>query len=621
MPLLTRLMSAATICCLSALAWANHPPTPGTCPVLDVADDSARHNLMDYVCYHSADPGDRAHQAISPEDLPRSLAWTAADGHDLVFSHTESVYWLNLQLNNTANTRGFWYLKLDYPLLDEVTFWTSSSDGTTRKLATGDQYPFTSRGIDYRYFLLPVTLGAQELLGVTIRIRSSGALNVPLSLETPAEVISTSNHLTLTHGLFYGALAIFAAFNLLLFFSSGTVYYFYNAFYMAAMGLFLFAMGGFANQYFWPESAGFANTSIPLALGLCALAMTLFGRSFLEVRPNTLANTTLKAQAWFCMVFLALTFILPYNKTIILNTVLALSVIASLLISAGIRWRQGYQPAIWYLLSWMVMLAGALIYALAAFGYLADFLARESLMQVTIGGQVLLLNYAMVQRWRLLNQKLLEVEHKARTQLEFKVHERTSQLRNAMRELEKANRKLAALSLNDPLTGLYNRRHLDNILPELCAEAKRTGQPLALALIDADRFKAVNDSWGHGFGDTCLQLIADILSRHVKRPRDIAIRFGGEEFAVLLPGADSKGARKVCQAILDELRNTPLETPDGKTLTMTLSAGVAEFTAPEDQSSLFHRADNALYQAKASGRDRVQFAETRLANSGVPAIQ
>jgi len=621
MSLLTRLMSAVIICCLPIPALADQPGTSGTCPVLDVANDSARHQLMNYVCYHSAEPDDPAHEAKNPAELPNSLAWTMANGHDLVFSHTQSVYWVHLRLQNSGNRRGLWYLKLDYPLLDQVTFWTSDRHGATHELATGDQYPFASRGIDYRYFLLPVTLAEQEAVDLTLRIRSSGALNVPLSLETPAEVIATSNHLTLTHGLFYGALAIFAAFNLLLFFSSGTVYYFYNAFYMAAMGLFLFAMGGFANQYFWPESAGFANTSIPLALGLCALAMTLFGRSFLEVKPDTLANTTLKAQAWFCIVLLALTFILPYNKTIILNTVLALSVIASLLISAGIRWRQGYPPAIWYLLSWMVMLGGALIYALAAFGYLADFLARESLMQMTIGGQVILLNYAMVQRWRLLNQKLLEVEHKARTQLEFKVHERTSQLRNAMRELEKANRKLAALSLNDSLTGLYNRRHLDNILPELCAEARRTGQPLTLALIDADRFKSVNDTWGHSFGDTCLQLIAEILTRHVKRPRDIAIRFGGEEFAMLLPGADREGARKVCQAILDDLRNTPLKTPDGQTLTMTLSAGISEFLGLEDEATLFHRADEALYEAKASGRDRVHISEIITTDWHLPAPQ
>lgn len=193
------------------------------------------------------------------------------------------------------------------------------------------------------------------------------------------------------------------------------------------------------------------------------------------------------------------------------------------------------------------MLAGALVYALAAFGYLADFLARESLMQATIGGQVVLLNYALVQRWRLLNEKLLQMEHQARTELEFKVHERTAQLRSTMHELERANRKLAALSLNDALTGLHNRRHMDAALPELCAESRRTGQPLSLALIDADRFKAINDTWGHAFGDVCLQRIAEVLQRHAKRPRDVAIRFGGEEFALLLPGTDAQGARQLCR--------------------------------------------------------------------------
>lgn len=432
---------------------------------------------------------------------------------------------------------------------------------------------------------------------------------MPLSFETPAEVIARSNHLTLTHGLFYGALLVFAVFNLLLFFSSGTGYYFYNAFYLAALGLFLFAMGGFANQYFWPDNPGFANTSIPLSLSLCALAMILFGRSFLEVDRGTISETVLKGQAWFCIGFLALTLILPYNKTILLNTVLALTVISSLFIIAAVRWKQGYQPAMWYLLAWLIMLVGGLIYALAAFGYLHDFLAREALMQSAVGGQVILLNYAMVQRWRLLNQKLLDVEHNARTELEFKVHERTAQLRNTMRELEKANRKLSTLSLNDALTGLYNRRHLNNIFPELCAEARRTSQPLTLALVDADHFKNINDTWGHGFGDSCLQFIAEMLTRHVKRPRDVAIRFGGEEFALLLPGTDANGALNVCSALLQDIARTPLLSPDGNKVKITLSAGIASLVSGETQNQLFERADEALYRAKSRGRNRAELSE------------
>ena len=430
---------------------------------------------------------------------------------------------------------------------------------------------------------------------------STTNVEAPVNVETAAEVIARSNHLTLTHGLFYGALLVFAVFNLLLFFSSGTGYYFYNAFYLAALGLFLFAMGGFANQYFWPDNASFANTSIPLSLSLCALAMILFGRSFLEVERRTISETVLKGQAWFCIGFLLLTLILPYNKTILLNTVLAMTVISSLFIIAAVRW---------YLMAWLIMLVGGLIYALAAFGYLTDFLAREALMQSAVGGQVILLNYAMVQRWRLLNQKLLDVEHNARTELEFKVHERTAQLRNTMRELEKANRKLSTMSLNDALTGLHNRRHLNNIFPELCAEARRTSQPLTLALVDADHFKSINDTWGHGFGDTCLQFIAEMLTRHVKRPRDVAIRFGGEEFALLLPGTDAAGALNVCSALLQDIASTPLLSPDGTEVRMTLSAGIASLNPGETQNQLFERADEALYRAKSEGRNRAQLSDT-----------
>lgn len=599
-----------TLCCLPLGVAVGSTPEPGSqCPVLDAADADARQSLMHYVCFHRAKPGDAAHNAKTPDELPASLPWQPAGGHDLVFSHTRSVYWIHLHIRNSGPARDFWYLKLNYPLLDEITFWQSDQPAE-QAIVTGDQYPFASRGLDYRYFLLPVTLDSGESRSITIRVRSSGALNVPLALETPGEVIAESNHLTLGHGLFYGALLVFAIFNMLLFFSSGTVYYFHNAFYMAAMGLFLFAMGGFANQYFWPASAEFANTSIPLSLALCALAMTLFGRSFLEIDAGTIANTVLKAQAWFCVGFLVLSLVLPYSKTILLNTVLALTVIASLFAVALLRLRQGYQPAKWYVLAWLVMFVGATIYALAAFGYLADFIAREALMQAAIGGQVVLLNYAMVQRWRLLNEKLLAAEHNARTDLEFKVHERTAQLRNTMRQLEKANRKLATLSLNDALTGLYNRRYMDNSLPELCAEARRTGHPLALALVDADHFKAVNDAWGHGFGDTCLQFIADILTRHVKRPRDIVIRFGGEEFALLLPGTDTTGALNVCNALIQDIKNTPVPAPDGSDVRITLSAGIACLGSGEDQRELFERADEALYRAKAEGRNRAVAAQS-----------
>ncbi|MBZ0333799.1 sensor domain-containing diguanylate cyclase [Marinobacter sp. AL4B] len=601
----------------SFLIWASLCVTSDAfaqsqCPTLEANHGNARQAINHYLCYAVTNPGEPAHQATAPDKLPNALTWRPAGGHDLIFSHTQATYWIKLTLENTSTQQSLWYLKLNYPLLDEITFWqkreTQKQHNPTPDLTTGDHKPFASRGIDYRYYLLPVTLAANEAATIYIRVHSSGALNIPLSLVTPEQAIEESNHLTLIHGLFYGALVILAIFNLLLYASSGTRYYLLNAFNTASMAMFLFAMGGFANQYFWPANSQLSNLSIPFLLATIGVSMTLFGWSFLEVPRRTLSGKTLHTLTWIGVGLLVMTLLMPYTKSILINTIFALTVIGILTVVATLRWRQGYQPAFWYLAAWAVMVVGALFYASAAFGYLGDYLAREVMMQAVVGAQVVLINYALVQRWRLLNEKLLNVEHQARSELEIKVHERTSQLRTAMYRLEQANRKLEALSLKDALTGLHNRRHMDNLLPELCLEAQRTGKPLTLALLDADHFKRINDTWGHDFGDTCLRLIADILADRVKRPRDVAVRFGGEEFALLLPDTDADGAVGICTSIQEAIRSKPINTPTGETVTVTMSAGIAEFAGHKNAQELFQSADEALYTSKHRGRDTLTCA-------------
>lgn len=574
--------------------------------VLDATDAAARANLLDYVCYHVAEAGEpSAELSAAPGETG---PWQSTHGKELVFSHSPATFWFSLTLTNPAPTANAWYLELSYAPLDQVHIWVGDTDAP-RTIATGDQQPFGTRAVDYRYFLVPVILEAGESTTITLRVQSSGAINVPLALLPADSLVAQSNQLTLVHGLFYGALLIFALFNLVLFASSWHAYYFYNSFYMVSMGLFLAAMGGFAFQYFWPTSPWLANASIPLFEALGTLAMVLFGRSFLEIGPEQPRLLLLmKLLAAVSVVLLLLVFVLPYNRTIIYNTLFGIITIVCLFLTGLLRWRQGYAPAKWYIMSWSLMLAGTGIYALAAFGYLGDFTAREILMQGAIGGQVLLLNYAIVMRWRMLNERLLAAEHTAKHELELKVNERTSQLRETMRALERANRQLEEMSTHDSLTGLFNRRHLDTMLPELCAESRRSGQPLTMVLVDADHFKRVNDTWGHGFGDECLRTIADVLSRHVRRPRDLIARFGGEEFALLLPNTDEEGARHLADQILADMAAMALETPEQTTARITLSAGVANLAPGEDEGSLFARADDALYRAKALGRNRTEVA-------------
>lgn len=176
--------------------------------------------------------------------------------------------------------------------------------------------------------------------------------------------------------------------------------------------------------------------------------------------------------------------------------------------------------------------------------------------------------------------------------------ERQRNLEATTDELSIVNRRLQHLSVTDELTDLWNRRAFSIRIAEELAAASRTHAPLTLALIDLDDFKAINDTYGHPYGDGVLKKVADIL-RMNKRLEDIAVRYGGEEFALLLPRTDQGSAKIVCGRLLDALRRYPWERRQ-----MSASIGIATFEDGESAESLAHRADVALYEAKRRGKDQ-----------------
>lgn len=172
------------------------------------------------------------------------------------------------------------------------------------------------------------------------------------------------------------------------------------------------------------------------------------------------------------------------------------------------------------------------------------------------------------------------------------------------RELGEVLDKLRELSIRDELTGLFNRRHMLELLGTERARSERSGQPWSVALIDVDHFKAVNDSHGHGVGDEVLHTVAQVISDGL-RDADQVARWGGEEFLVLFPDTDCDNARLVLQRIRQELATTLVSraVPD---LRVTFSAGVSCFDGEEALARTIERADQALYLAKAGGRNRTE---------------
>ncbi len=204
-------------------------------------------------------------------------------------------------------------------------------------------------------------------------------------------------------------------------------------------------------------------------------------------------------------------------------------------------------------------------------------------------------------------EEVLVREEALRREME-KTRVREQELLEVTRRLEEANRTLSMLSMIDGLTGIANRRQLDQALDREIRRCARERLMLSLIMMDIDHFKLYNDHYGHLAGDECLRRVAEVLSGHTRRPADLAARYGGEEFALILPETDRSGALAVAETIRRSVSalTIPHAAHPGSDR-VTLSAGVVTLipdagAAPE---TVISRADSALYSAKRTGRDRV----------------
>lgn len=169
-------------------------------------------------------------------------------------------------------------------------------------------------------------------------------------------------------------------------------------------------------------------------------------------------------------------------------------------------------------------------------------------------------------------------------------------------EQERMIRELNRRAYTDPLTGLNNRHFLSERGAELFTLCSRYNHPISLMVIDADHFKAVNDTYGHDAGDEVLKNLAKTLTA-VARSTDIVARFGGEEFIILLPETESAGAVQLAERVRSRIEKAGTSGADE--IAITVSIGVASYNGGDDFDALFRRADKALYAAKESGRNRV----------------
>lgn len=186
--------------------------------------------------------------------------------------------------------------------------------------------------------------------------------------------------------------------------------------------------------------------------------------------------------------------------------------------------------------------------------------------------------------------------------------ERLDFLELRAQELDQENQDLRRLSYLDGLTGISNRRHFEETFDLEWRRACRAGTALSLIMIDADFFKAYNDAYGHQHGDDCLIRLANILRNALKRPGDMVARYGGEEFIIVLPETDAQGVAEMAEVIrarVEAMEDSSGDLLGDKAMTISLGVVIGYPTRGFSSAAFISAADEALYQAKDEGRNRV----------------
>lgn len=490
---------------------------------------------------------------------------------------TGGTYWLRFRLSNAlGTTERRWVLHHETSYLDNMTVYYSDNGGKFQAVHLSDRKPFFERPLTYRTLAFPHGTPAGGYTDVYLKLgyekADSVSLNVHLSEASHFAVRTQAEYIV--HGVYFGIMATLLVIAIICALLLRQIVYFHYALFLLCSTLMWALINGFAYQYLWPASVFWHNEGFHIVYLLTAVTALQFSKRFLKTRDNfPRVNQAFTALQGVMLGGIGLRFLGFYGPILALSFA-SLSFLVVLPVLGVMAWRRGQVYARWYALAWLVYSIGLTLSVLSAATPLFSW-GMDPLMFAQAGG-VLECVFLLVA----LGERLLM--------------------------WERDRRHAMALAHQDPLTGLNNRRVLPRALQGYKDKFEANGLPVYLIMIDLDHFKELNDTYGHDAGDQVLREMGILLLR-LCRPNDTCIRYGGEEFAIMVQAPSETVALQIAERIRTEFASNPTRYRE-HTIEHTLTAGLAPILSDDYKVSvedIIIEADAALYRAKSEGRDRI----------------
>lgn len=592
--------------------------------LLAISEDSAKSLEISSWLYYT--------YAADDEDMEQVKNFSSTRWERLTFDDYNQIdldpFWVKFSLYNAEPYIINRLLSLENPHIDKLDLYHYIQGELFNHTEMGDHLLFSKRPVINNLFVYPFKLAPDVLHTFFIKIDSEGSASLPITLLSPNALIQYTEKSAFSNGFQLGTLAAIGFFSLCIAITSRSYSYAYYAGYVLSVTLLVATLQGYAFQFIWPKWPMLQHVMMTALLPLTLFFTLLFSEKVLQLKHHSITMLKLcRYSAAYALILLFISPLLEYSLALYINIISVLFATAMLMVIASVHAFRGHKLAKLYTLAWSGMLVGSFITGTLYLGWITLPIAHLTpfmiglTFEVIFMASILAIRYSDARKAKQFSQQeallqsqlvgktkqeALLIEARSNEKLEQMVQERTLELEIALRELNEANQKLTEQATTDSLTGVKNRAAFDKRLQAEGRLSRRQQTPMAILMLDIDRFKSINDSYGHLAGDQTLRLIAQTLKEKLKRPADLVSRFGGEEFAIILPNTDESGAKLVAELIRKTIDDLPISW-NNINIPLTISIGVsAEIMQSEVQPTrLLEQADKALYRAKNDGRNRV----------------